>query len=174
MNRFSRARSQSGFTLIEVLVAMVIMIGGIIVVANAWSGNFGRVRTARINNVAATLLERKMTEIEFEYAEKTIDDVKEEEGGDFGAMYPGYSWEMKSKEFEMPDLSGALTAREGGADETLLTIMRSTAEFFKKSVKEVSVTVIYKPRNGNSIRHTVTTFVVDYTKEMPIPGLGGG
>ncbi|MES2965602.1 MAG: prepilin-type N-terminal cleavage/methylation domain-containing protein [Bdellovibrionota bacterium] len=167
-------RRQRGFTLVEVLVAMVIMIGGVIVVANAWSGNFSRVRSARINNVAATLLERKMTEIEFEYAEKTIDELKDEDAGDFGAMYPGYTWEMKSQEFEMPDLSGAMTSQDGGADETLLMIMRTTAEFFKKSVKEVCVTVIYKPRAGNPIRHTVTTFLVDYTKELPMPGLGGG
>jgi len=152
---------------------MVIMVGGIIVVANAWSGNFSRVRIARINNVAATLLERKMTEIEFEYQDKSIDELKEEDGGDFGAMYPGYRWEMKSKEFEMPDLSGAMQSKEGGADETLLTIMRATSEFFKKSVKEVAVTVIYKPRKGNEIRHTVSSFVVDYKKEMPLPGMGG-
>lgn len=172
MNRLAAGHRQGGFTLVEVLVAMVIMIGGVIVIANAWSGNFSRVRSARINNVAATLLERKMTEIEFEFYDKSIDEVREEDAGDFGAMYPGYSWEMKAKEFEMPDLSGALTSREGGADETLLMIMRTTAEFFKKSVKEVSVTVIYKPRKGNPIRHTVTTFLVDYTKEMPLPGVG--
>ena len=58
--------STRGFTLIEVLVAMVIMVGGIVVIANAWSGNFSRIKGARINNVAATLLERKMTALEFE------------------------------------------------------------------------------------------------------------
>lgn len=164
-------KKKNGFTLIEVLVAMVIMIGAVIVVANAWSGNFSRVRSARINNVAATLLERKMTQIEHEYYDKSIDELKEEDGGDFGAMYPGYRWEMKSQEFEMPDLSGALIADDGPTDQTLITIMKTTAEFFKKSVKEVSVTVIYRPRKGNEIKHTVTSFLVDYSKELPIPGM---
>ncbi len=166
--------TQKGFTLIEVLVAVVIMVGGIVVMANAWSGNFLRVRNSRINNTAAALLERKMTEIEVMYHDKSIDEIKESDAGDFGSMFPGYTWEMASKEFEMPDMSGSLIAREGGADEMLLLIVKTTTEFIKKSVKEVSVTVAFKPKKGNPIRHTVATYFVDYTKPLDIPGFGGG
>lgn len=169
-----RGRS-GGFTLIEVLVAMLIMVGGIVVISNAWSGNFMRLKSSRINNISATLLERKMTEIEFEYKDKSVDEIKEEDGGDFGAMYPGYSWSMKSQPFELPDMSGAMISREGGADEILLTIMRTTAEFIKKSAKEVSVTVSFKGKKNGEIKHTVTTYFVDYSKELPLPaGMGGG
>lgn len=166
------SRNQHGFTLIEVLIAVVIMAGGIIVVANAWSGNFIRVRNSRINNTAAALLERKMTEIEILYKDKTIDDIKDADAGDFGSMFPGYSWAMESKEFDMPDMSGSLAAREGGADEMLITIVKTVSDFIKKSVKEVSVTVTFKPKKGNPIKHTVATYFVDYTKDIDIPGLG--
>ena len=169
-----QSRRESGFTLIEVLVAVVIMVGGIVVMANAWSGNFLRVRNSRINNTAAALLERKMTEIEVIYKDKPIEEIKEADQGEFGSMFPGYAWEMSSKEFEMPDMTGSLTAREGGADEMLLMIVKTTSDFIKKSVKEVSVTVSFKPKKGNTIRHTVTTYFVDYTKEMDIPGMPGG
>lgn len=169
-----RGFTNAGFTLIEVLIAVVIMAGGIIVMANAWSGNFLRVRNSRINNTAASLLERKMTEIEILYKDKSIDEIKEEDAGDFGSMFPGYSWEMASKDFEMPDISSALVSRDGGADEMLLTIVKTTTEFIKKSVKEVSVTVSFKPKKGNEIHHTVTTYFVDYTKDMDIPGMPGG
>jgi general secretion pathway protein I len=172
--RKSALNDRRGFTLIEVLIAVVIMAGGIIVMANAWSGNFLRVRNSRINNTAAALLERKMTEIEILYKDKPIDDVKDEDGGDFGSMFPGYAWKMSSKQFEMPDISGSLVAREGGADEMLLTIVKTTTDFINKSVKEVSVTVSFKPKVGNEIRHTVATYFVDYTKEMDIPGMPGG
>ncbi len=167
-------RTQRGFTLLEVLIAVVIMAGGIMVMANAWSGNFLRVRNSRINNTAASLLERKMTEIEILARDKPIEEIKDEDAGDFGAMFPGYSWTMSAKEFEMPDLSSSLVAREGGADEMLLTIVKTMTEFIKKSVKEVSVTVIFKPKKGNEIKHTVTTYLVDYTKDIDVPGLGGG
>ena len=90
-------------------------------------------------------------------------------------MYPGYSWVMKSQFFELPDMSGAMTSREGGADEILLTILRTTSEFVKQSTKEVSVTVIYRGKKGSEIKHTVTSDFVDYTKDLPLPGgLPGG
>jgi len=169
-----RIANRRGFTLIEVLIAVVIMAGGIIVMANAWSGNFLRVRNSRINNTAASLLERKMTEIEILYKDKPIEEIKEDDAGDFGSMFPGYSWQMSSKDFEMPDISSALVSRDGGADEMLLTIVKTTTEFIKKSVKEVSVTVSFKPKKGNEIHHTVTTYFVDYTKDLNVPGMPGG
>lgn len=172
MNPTSRLKNQLGFSLIEVFVAMMILGGGIFVIANAWSGNFLRVRNSRINNTAASLIERKMTEIEVQYTGKALEEIKEEDSGDFGAMYPGYRWEMISKEFEMPDISGVLSGREGGADEMLLTIVKTLAEYVKQSVKEVNVTVAFKPKHGNEIRHSVTTYFVDYTKEIQMPGMG--
>lgn len=168
----TRARSGSahgGFTLIEVLIATMILAGGIMVMANAWSGNFMRVRNARINNTMAGLLERKMTEYEIRAKEKPITDIPEEEAGDFGAKFPGYRWEMKSKEFEMPNITGALTARDGGVDEMTLLIIKTTQDYIKEAVKELSVSVFYKGR-ANEVKHTATTYLIDYTKEIPMPG----
>jgi general secretion pathway protein I len=176
MNR-SAARSKintGGFTLVEVLVAMAIMAGGIMILANAWSGNFARIKNARINNTMAALLERKMVETEIYYKDKQLTEIKDEDHGDFGATYPGYTWEMKSQDFEMPNMTGALSAKEGGIDQTLLMIIQAVTDFIKQSVKEVSVTVVFKPKSGREIKHTVTTYFVDYTKELPIPGIGGG
>ena len=43
-------RTQKGFTLIEVLVALFILTGGIIVLSTAWSGNFMRIRKSALFN----------------------------------------------------------------------------------------------------------------------------
>jgi general secretion pathway protein I len=115
-----------------------------------------------------------MTEIEILYKDKPIEEIKDEDAGNFGSMFPGYAWSMTAKEFEMPDLSSSLVSRDGGADEMLLTIVKTMTEFIKKSVKEVSVTVSFKPKKGNEIKHTVTTYLVDYSKDIDVPGLGGG
>lgn len=167
-------RNERGFSLLEVLVATLIMSGAILVLATAWSGNFNRVRNARINNNIAMLLERKMTEYEVMSKEKSISEIPEEESGDFGAKFPGYRWTMKSQPFEMPNLSGVLTAQEGGANEMTLMLVDTMSKYIKEAVKEVSVTVYYKSRGGKEIRHTVTSYFVDYTKEIPLPGMPGG
>jgi general secretion pathway protein I len=174
-NQNLETRSQ-GFTLLEVLVAMMILAGAIMVMANAWSGNFARIRNSRVNNTMAALLEKKMTEYEVRVKEKKVDDVPEEESGDFGSQFPGYRWEMKTQPFEMPNITGALSAREGGVDEMTMMIVKTTSDYMKEAVRELAVTVLYKGRVGGEIKHTATTYLVDYTKEIPlppIPGMGG-
>jgi general secretion pathway protein I len=162
-------RQKKGFTLIEVLVAMVILTGGVMVIANSWSGNFMRIRNSRVNNTMAALLERKMTEMEIKYRDKSVDEIADSEAGEFGPQYPGYRWEMSAQKFEMPDMSGALIARDGGADEMTLMIVRTVQDFIKEVVKEMSVTVYYRARNGNEIKNSVTTYFVDYSKDLPVP-----
>lgn len=166
---------QAGFTIIEVLVATLILAGGILVIANSWSGNYNRLQKSRINNTMAHLLQKKMVEIEIEYKNKSIDEIKEEDGGTF-EEYKGFSWTMKSQEFDMPDLSGAIMAKSNGAvDEMILTIVKQVTEYIKKTVKEVTVTVIYKsPKAKHAISQDVTTYFVDYKKEVPISPTGGG
>ncbi len=165
----------SGFTLIEVLIAMMIMAGAVAVCANAWTGNVARLEKSRINNTTTLLLQRKMAEIEILYRDKPLSEIKEEDGESFGDAFPQYRWTMESKEFEMPNISGALTAREGGADGNLLTLIRQMTEMIRKSVKEVKVTVVYKSRRSKKeIKNSVTAYFIDYTKDLNLmPGATG-
>ena len=167
-------KNQRGFSLIEVLVAVMILGGAILILANAWGGNFSRVRNSRINNTMAMLLEKKMTEYEIRAKEKSAADIPEEEGDSFGAKFPGYRWTMKMQPFEMPNMSGALTAREGGADEMTLMIVDTMSKYIKEAVKELNVTVYYKGRTGGEVKHSATSYLIDYTKEIPLPAIPGG
>lgn len=169
-----RITNPAGFTLIEVLVAMLIMVGAVVMVANAWSGNVARLEKSRINNTTALLLQRKMAEIEIQYKDKSIEEIPEEEAGDFGAAYPQYRWTMESKEFEMPDLSDALISRDGGAQEELLTIVRTMTEVFNKNIKEVTVSILYTSRRTKKqVKNSITTYFIDYSKDISL-GPGGG
>lgn len=169
-------RRIKGFTLLEVLVAVSILAGGIIIVATSWSGNFLRIRKANLYNNVALLLERKVTELQAEFKDKPLEEIVDKEG-DFGSELAQYRWLFKVKEFEMPDLSAVLMGKdEGGTkDETVLNMIKQTTEFISKSVKEGTVTVFVKSGN-KEVPFTITTYFIDYTREfnMGLPGGGGG
>ncbi len=174
-------RRAQGFTLLETLIAMVIMSGGILLVANAWSGNTQRLQKSKINNTVAFLLQKKMTEVEIFYKDKMPDEIPEADGGDFskdGKEFAQYKWTLKSKEFEMPSLTDLLTSKDGGADPTMLFIIGQVTEYLGKAVKEVTVTIIYTGKiTKREIKNSVTSYFIDYKKELTlpnVPGLTGG
>lgn len=167
--RFSKA---NGFTLIEVLVALFILTGAILVIANTWSGNFMRMRKSVYLNDAATLLERKMAEIEAKYKNKALSEIEEEAEGDFGKDYPQYRWAMKSKDLKLPDLSPLIIGQGQEADETLLAMIKQMTELISKAVKEVKVSVFLK-RGTKELEFSAAQYFVDYTQEFSLGGAGG-
>jgi len=131
-----------------------------------------RVRKTQLSTEVSALLERKMVEVEMEYAGKPLDSIPEEKEDDFGSEYPQYSWKMESKEFQVPDFSATLTAQSGGADELTLTVMKTLADHLSKSIKEVKVSVIYKG-GKKPLVFSATQYFVDYDKDLPMPGMPG-
>ncbi|MGE0762066.1 MAG: type II secretion system protein [Bdellovibrionales bacterium] len=162
-----------GFTLLEVLVAVAILVGGIIVVASAWSGNFLRIRKATLYNNVALLLERKTNELVAEYRDRPLSEVLDKDG-DFGSDLAAYRWTFTTREFVMPDLTSLLVGKdEGNKEEMFLSFIKQTQEFISKSIKEGTVT-IYVKSGKKEVPFSVTTYFVDYTQELSLPGLPGG
>lgn len=168
------SRPQKGFTLLETVIAVAILSSALLLLSNSWGGAFMRVKKTQTSFEAAAMLERKMNDIELEWRGKTLDEIPEEKDGDFGEESKQYTWKMTSKKLEFPDLSSALTAKEGGASQMLMMVVKQLVETLSKTIKEVTVTVIYKPENAKkAIEYSVTTYFVDYDKEMNF-GIGGG
>ena len=161
-----------GFTLIEVLVALFILTGAIMVIANTWSGNFMRMRKSAYINNAATLLSRKMVEIEAKYKEKALTEIPEDEAGDFGEANAQYHWAMKSKDLVLPDLSALIMAQnDGTADEMLLSMIKQVTEYLSKAIKEVKVSIFLKRVGGKELEFSAVQYFVDYSKDF---AMGGG
>lgn len=161
-----------GFTLLEVIIALFILAGSIIVLGQTWSGNFMRIRKSTMFNNVATLLEQKMVEMEAKYKEKPLAEIVESEDGDFGNDFPNYRWEMKSRELKLPDLTPLLVGQEEGADEMLIGIMKQVTEYLSKVIKEVKVTIFVKSGN-REVEFSATQYFVDYSQDIGLPGLGG-
>lgn len=166
-------KTAKGFTLIETVIAMVILSAGILLLANSWGGSFMRVRKTQLNVEVAALLQRKMVEVQIEFRDKPLDSIPEEKADDFGSDYPQYSWKMESKQLEIPDLSATLTSRDGGANEMMISIIKQLSEFMGKAIKEVKVTVIYKG-GKKPLEFSATTYFLDYDKDLPLGVPGGG
>ncbi|MCB9026858.1 MAG: type II secretion system protein [Bdellovibrionaceae bacterium] len=162
--------SAKGFTLLEVLISVAIMLGGMLTLALISSGNNMRIRKTALNNNVAVLLERKMTELEALYRDKNLDEIPEEDSGDFGSDFKQYRWAMKSQKFEMPDISSVLISRDEGANDMLLTVIKQTQEFISKSMKEVTLSVFVKTPT-REVEYSISTYFVTYDEEL---NFGGG
>lgn len=164
------SNSASGFTLIEVMIAMMILTGAIVTLSTAWSGNYRRLHTAKIKYEVAQLLQRVVTEFEVENRGKTLEEIKDNYKGTF-EDYPKHRWTIETKEFEMPDLTPLLVGEDGGANEQMISMIKQMTEYISKSVKEVLVTVHLKYKK-REIKYSLTTYFVDYSKDLPL-GAGG-
>ncbi len=161
---------RQGFTLLEVLIAMIILASGIVLLANAWSGSTARMKKTQLNTEIAALLERKVAEIDFKYLGKPVESIPEEEEGEFDGA-DDYTWKMSSKQFVMPDISGMLIGQDGGADQMMLTLMKQFTEHLSQTIKEVTVTVLYT-KGKKPYQASVTLFFVDFNKEPPMGAMG--
>lgn len=127
-----------------------------------------RLKKIRLNNEVAFLLQQKMTEMELKYQNVTLDQVKEEEAGDFGDSFKDYKWEFKSQEFVMPDLSLLLDNNKETNAEMQGMILKQIGEVLGKAIKEITVTVIVKKSNSQKkeLRYSVSSYLVDFNKEI--------
>ncbi|SPD72470.1 conserved hypothetical protein [uncultured Desulfobacterium sp.] len=86
-------RLQTGFTLLEVMVAMAIIAITLIAVYDSQSASVSRASEAKFTVKASLLLQKKMAEIEMMNAEDISSD-----SGDFGDEFPGFSWRIDVEE----------------------------------------------------------------------------
>lgn len=166
-------KNKQAFTLIEVVLAMMIMASGLFILTNSWAGTYNRLAKTKVQVELAALLERKIVELEREFKTQSLDNIKEEDTGDFGSELEGYTWEMKSQKVEFPDLSGIIGGVGENQNLDLVSIMKLFSEHLSKSVKEVKVSVTYKDKR-KPITVDVVFYVVDYDRPLPMPGGGGG
>lgn len=168
-------RSQKGFSLIEVLIALSILMGSLIVVSMAWSTSQLRIRKMKFNHQAAFLLDYKLADVERFYKDQLL-RIPDEDKGNFEALgkeYAAFSWSLKAKKFELPDLTPLLAQKQNGADAMIVMMMGQLSEYFNQAAKEVTITVTYTLQK-KSVNFSATTFIVDFNQQLPIPNMGGG
>jgi len=80
---------QSGFTLLEVMIAMAIIAIALVAVFGSQSQSLSLANEAKFNTTAALLAQSKIAEIAAEKPEGLASD-----SGDFGEDFPNYHWNL--------------------------------------------------------------------------------
>jgi prepilin-type N-terminal cleavage/methylation domain-containing protein len=158
-------KSRRGFTLIEVLISLLILSGTVIVLSQTWNSSLLSIQKSRNFNTVSLLLQRKVVEFEAKYKSKTIEELPEDDKGDFGGEFPDYKWQMKLRPFTIPPI---VPPQTNGESQNAITvkILKAMAEYFEKAVREVQFTVIYN-HGSKPQSFTLNTVFIDYTKEIP-------
>lgn len=98
-------KSDNGFTLIEVLVALVIITITMTSVYRLQSDTLRMSSSKRFYSLAPKLAKSKLAEIETQGLKNAMDGT-----GDFGQDYPGYAWTVRLEDVQS-DLIGDLAKK---------------------------------------------------------------
>lgn len=115
--RAGPTRRSRGFTLVEVMLALAILFGGLVVLIRSTAGNIRTAQHAHLIGVSANLVRGKMYELEAELLKEGFQELDQELDGDFDEEgWPNIEWEALIEKVELPS-SGALDALASGEGE---------------------------------------------------------
>ena len=94
-----KVNSSSGFTLLEVMIAMAILAIALVAVFQSQSQSISMAGQARFATTASLLAQSKMAEVE------TMDPGEiNADSGDFGDDFPDYSWKVDVTEAQVENV----------------------------------------------------------------------
>ena len=97
---------QAGFTLIEVMIALAILAGGMVVLLRATAANVMSAQRAQMLTAATTLARGKMYDLEEVLVTEGFQEMDQEEQGDFGEEgWKQIEWKATIVKIELPDMS---------------------------------------------------------------------
>jgi len=162
---------QEGFTLLEVLIAMFIMVIAFGSIFSIQSSAIQVTNRAKQTNTVAMLLKNAMVKAELDIEDKSFEEVKKEESETFESPFQDYSWTRTIKELEFPNLlpnSGGENGGSAGSQDQSSEIMgRLVTKFLSKAVRQVDVTIKWQ-KSGKEQSVSATTFWVDLNHAMAL------
>lgn len=198
-----RVRRQSGFTLIEVMIALAILATALTILLRGAAINVSSSQRAQIMTAATELARSKMYDIEETLLEKGFGELEEDEEGDFeDEGWPQIKWKYQIVKIELPNveamqgfggegeegeegqsggmlgglmgMAGGLGGEDGGAGAGLIS---SQFELFsnimEESIRKVHLTIDYKVA-GSKEEFSVDCYFTDPAAVQRVINLGPG
>jgi type II secretion system protein I len=172
--------NKSGFTFIEVLIAMAIFTMAVLAAVSITGGSVQATRDAREISIATWLLQKKMVELETKLETDGIDKACEKKDeGKFEEPYQTYTWKSFCDEvdFKISETAAKMAQSEEGEEsgdtsenQILKLILNTASDYITQSVREVHVEVDWQ--SGKAKRSVdASTHFVRYDQKV---ALGGG
>lgn len=176
-------KNNSAFTMIEVMAAMLILALVCVAYSENQVGAISLVKSTRYRDIAVMLASQKMAELNFRVQSKGIEDLKDEEKGDFdGEKFEGYSWRYTKAKVPPPDFS-ALMSAVGSAEEdegeksqspqnSIEGPMKAIMEIWGKSILELRLEIVWKESEQEK-NYTLMTHYIASDANKQIEGMIG-
>lgn len=152
-------RVSSGFSLLEVMIALTIMAMGLTGILTFFGSSQGAIRQADALTVATMLARQKMAEVVLDLEKRTTEgkfpEDSEDEDGHFEGRHENYAWKYVVKKVAMPMPSGG--GEEGGAANPMQMFMQQLK--LDEAIREVTLTVSWTVRDRER-SFSVTTHLV--------------
>jgi general secretion pathway protein I len=195
MTKRATNNRRSGFTLLEIMVALAILSSTLVVLIQVITNNVRATNHAKMLTAATFLARGKMVDIEDLIYENGFTDDNETESGNFKEQnFPSFRWEAAIERIELPtdmqqkaqdaatdksqsskDPMSALTGMMGGLMSSFLDPIRIGLQ---ESVRRVTVKVTWDETGRPNQTLEVVTFMTDPAKLdqnlMPPGGAPGG
>ena len=159
--------SRAGFTLLEVLIAIMIMAMAMGSIIGIQGGAIVATTRSKTMNIVAMLARNQMIEAELKIRGKTFEETKKEDAGVFEEPYQDYRWKMEIKEIKFPQMANMTNKESKGVNQMQEMITKLTSSFLSKAIREMSVTVLWK-NNNKEQNYTVTTYWVNLNHEFSL------
>ena len=170
-NKKAAESGTEGFTLLEVIIAIAIMVLAFTSILTVESSSINASMLTRQLNTVAMLAKGKMVDTEYLIEGKTFDEMKKEDGSAFEAPFQDYRWATKIKEIEFPQLATGKKSgggdSSGGGNELADMLTRLLTKFLSKAIREVTVTVFWK-KGATEQSYSVSTYWVDLNHEFAL------
>lgn len=176
--------NHSGFTFIEVLIAIVILVMASVTAADLIRGSVRAVRDAKELTLATMLLQKVMAELETKLETEGIDrGCEKKKDGKFEAPFEKFTWTTYCTEIDFQLSESAAKALEDkAADENKASetdsenmvqkmILQTASDYITKSLRELHVEVNWV--QGKTKRKIdATTHFVRYDLPLTLPQVG--
>lgn len=176
----ARVRTDTGFTLLEVMAAVAILSLTLVVLLNVISNNVRATTHSRLVTTATFLARGKMVSLEDRVIEKGFQDLDEDDEGNFEEDgFANFSWSSAIEKIQLPSDVGqkaqqsageatqkkdpmqALTGMVGGMMGMFIEPIRVGLE---ESVRRVTLRVFWNERGRPEQSVDVVTFMTDPAK----------